>query len=181
MSTALALPLMTAEQFFELPEPIGDFTYELHFGELVKVGRPKKKHFDIQSKIRDIFVRAFGQSQWRIDIEMPYGLTVGYDVRAADVGVALREDWDRIPEDGYLIGSPYLVVQVKSRSNRDSKMEQDAIAHITHGASAVWLVKPERREIVVVTASSRTIYGPGEQIKLPAPLSASVPVSEIFS
>ena len=45
MSTAFTLPLMTTEQFFALPEPIGDFTYELHFGELVKVGRPKKRAF----------------------------------------------------------------------------------------------------------------------------------------
>lgn len=181
MSTALALPLMTVEQFFELPEPVGDFTYELHFGELIQVGRAKKTHIDLQSKIRDIFVREFGQKQWRIEIELPYGLTSGYDARAADVGVASRQEWDKVPGDGYLIGSPYLVVQIKSRSNRDRKMEQDAIDHITHGASAVWLVKPERREIVVVTASSRTIYGPGEQIELPAPLSATVSVSEIFS
>jgi Uma2 family endonuclease len=180
MSTALILPLMTAEQFFELPEPVGEFTYELHFGELIKVGRPKKKHFDLQSRIRDIFVRAFGQEQWRIDIEMPYGLTAGYDARAADVGVSSLEDWNKVPEDGYLIGSPYLVVQVKSRSNRDRQMEQEAVAHITHGASAFWLVKPERREIVVITASTRTVYGPGEQVKLPAPLSASISVDEIF-
>ena len=181
MSTALALPLMTSEQFFELPEPIGDFTYELHFGELIKVGRPKKKHFFLQRRIRDILMKAFNQDQWVVDIEMPYGLTAGYDARAADVGVASYQDWDKVPEDGYLIGSPYLIVQIKSRSNRDRKMEQDAIDHITHGASAVWLIKPERREIVVVTASSRTVYGLGEQIELPAPLSATVSVSEIFS
>ena len=42
MSTVFTLPLMTTEQFFELPEPVGDFTYELHFGELVQVGRAKK-------------------------------------------------------------------------------------------------------------------------------------------
>jgi Uma2 family endonuclease len=180
MSTALTLPLMTSQQFFALPEPTGDFTYELHFGELVEVGRPKKKHFDLQRLIRDILVKALGRDQWLIEIEMPYGLTAGYDVRAADVGVALRKAWDEIPEDGYLIGSPYLVVQVKSPSNRDRKMEEDAIIHITHGASAVWLVKPERHEIVVVTASSRTVYGPGEQIELPAPLSAAVSLSAIF-
>ncbi len=111
---------------------------------------------------------------------MPYGLTADYDVRAADVGVASRKAWDEIPEDGYLIGSPYLVVQVKSPSNRDRKMEEDAIVHITHGASAVWLVKPERRESVVVTASSRTVYAQGEQIDLPVPLSGAISLSAIL-
>ena len=180
MSTALTLPLMTCEQFFELPEPTGDFTYELHFGELVKVGRAKKKHFDLQSLICDILKRALGLVDWRIEIEMPYGLTAGYDARAADVGVALRSAWEAIPPDDYLIGSPTLVVQVKSRSNRDTKMDEDAILHITHGAAAVMIVKPERREIVVVTASSRTAYGPSQVIALPAPLSASLAVDDVF-
>ena len=59
-------------------------------------------------------------------------------------------------------------------------MEQDAIAHITHGASAVWLVKPEQREIVVLTAASRKVYNPGDQIALPAPLSGTVELGEVF-
>lgn len=60
MLTAKALPLMTTEQFFALPEPVGPFTSELHFGELVKVGRAKKKHFELQSLIRDILARRLG-------------------------------------------------------------------------------------------------------------------------
>jgi|ERR1051326_837268 Uma2 family endonuclease len=157
MSTALSLPLMTVEEFFELPEPVGEFTYELHFGELVEVGRAKKGHYDLQTLIREILERALGLKRWRIDIEMPYGLTPGYDARAADVGATLRERWDAVPGEGFLIGSPELVVQFKSRSNRDRKMEEDAIVHITHGATAVLLVKPGRREIVMVTALTRTV------------------------
>jgi Uma2 family endonuclease len=172
---------MTVEQFFELPEPVGDFTYELHFGEIIQVGRPKKRHFDLQSVIRDILAATLDRSAWRIEIEMPYGLTAGYDARAADVGVASRSRWSTIPEEGYLIGSPELVVQVKSRSDRDLKMEQDALTHITHGALSVWLVKPERREIVVITGGSRRGYAPGERIELPAPLGGSFAVSELLS
>jgi len=171
---------MTAEQFFALPEPTGDFTYELHFGELVEVGRAKKNHFDLQRLIRDILAKALDAKKWLIEIEMPYGLTPGYDVRAADVGVCARNTWDAVPGEGYLIGSPALVVQVKSRSNRDRKMEEDAVVHITHGASAVWLVKPARREIIVVTASSRTVYGQGQQMGLPHPFSMVIAVDEVF-
>lgn len=180
MSTALNLPLMTVEQFFALPEPAGNFTYELHFGELIRVGRPKKRHFDLQSRIRDILIDVLGEKRWRIDTEMPYGLTAGFDVRAADVGASRRDVWDAIPDDGYLIGSPDLVVQVKSRSNRDRKMEEDAIAHITHGATAVLLVRSERREVVLFSATSRPIYRPGQQIELPSPFSAAIEVSAIF-
>jgi Uma2 family endonuclease len=38
------LPLMTVEEFRELPEPIGDYDYELHHEKLVAVTRPKLKH-----------------------------------------------------------------------------------------------------------------------------------------
>ena len=179
MSAGPNLPLITCDEFFELPEPTRDFTYELHFGELVEVGRAKRKHFDLQSLIRDILVRILGLENWRIEIEMPYGLTPGYDARAADIGVVDRATWKAISPDGFLIGSPVLVVQVKSRSNRDRKMEQDAILHITHGAAAVLMLKPERREIVMITAASRTVYGPGQQIELPAPLSVSIPFDDV--
>jgi len=180
MSTSFTLPLMTAGQFFELPEPTGNFTWELHFGELVKVGRPKKRHYNLQRLIRDILLRKLDGSRWVTDIEMPYGLSPDYDVRAADVGVVMRKVWDAIPGDAYLIGSPELVVHVKSRSNRDRRMEADAVAHITHGASAVLLVKPEREEIVLVTAASRIAYGAGTTIELPAPLSIFLEADEVL-
>src|SRR5579872_4542537 len=180
MSSLQALPLMTAKQFFALPEPVGNFTYELHFGELVKVGRPKKIHFRLQMVIRDLILVALDGKRWLVEIEMPYGLSEGFDARAADVGVVRRKTFDAIPDDSYLIGSPELVVQVKSRSNRDRKMEEDAVAHVTHGTAAVLLVKPGRPEIVMVTATSRTVYGPGERIELPAPLSFTIAVDDVF-
>ena len=178
MSTALTLPLMTCEQFFELPEPTGDFTHELHFGELVEVGRARKSHFNLQMLIRDILVKALDQQRWMCEIELPYGLAPGYDARAADVGVIQRATWN-MPYD-FLIGSPVLVVQVKSSSNRDRKMEEDAIIHITHGATAVLMVKQDRREIIMVTASSHTVYGPGQRIEIPAPLAISIAFDDIF-
>jgi Uma2 family endonuclease len=179
MSTALTFPLMTVDQFFELPQPEGPYTWELHFGELIKVGKPKKRHYFLQIRIRDFLLQKLGRRRWVIDLEMPYGLALGYDSRAADVGVALRKRWDAVSDDAYLIGSPDIVIQVKSRSNRDRKMEKEAVLHITHGASAVWLVRPERREIVVVTASSRQVYGPGQAIPLSS--SASLEVGDIFN
>ena len=82
-----------------------------------------------------------------IDIEVPYGLTAGYDARAADVAVKSRESWDAVPADGMLVGSPELVIQIKSPSNRDVQMEHEAIDHITHGAVAVCWCAPSSRRL----------------------------------
>ena len=139
---------------------------------------PTRQQYNLQITIRDLLRQKLGRERWLIEIEMPYGLAPDYDVRAADIGVTLRKRWNSVSDDGYLIGSPDIVIQVKSRSNRDRKMEEDAVLHITHGASAVWLVKPERREIVVFTASSREVYVHGQEIPLPG--SASLEVSQIF-
>src|SRR5258708_30788737 len=98
---------MTVEQFFELPEPDGHFTYELHFGEVIKVGRPNKEHYDLQSRIRDILERVLGTKRLRIDTEMPYGLSTGYDARAADVGIVLRTIWDTIPKTATSSAHPF--------------------------------------------------------------------------
>ena len=76
----------------------------------------------------------------------PTGSTPTYDARATDVGVVLREVSETIPRRRNLIGSPVLVVEVKSPSNRDRKMEQDAILHLTHGACAVLIVREENRQ-----------------------------------
>jgi Uma2 family endonuclease len=44
---------MTVEEFSQLPEPVGEYNYELHHGELVPVPRPKPDHHIIQSQLRD--------------------------------------------------------------------------------------------------------------------------------
>ena len=46
---------MTVEQFRALPETRGDFYYELHHGELVKMTRPKPKHWLIQKSLMRLF------------------------------------------------------------------------------------------------------------------------------
>jgi hypothetical protein len=38
----MATPLMTAGQFFELPEPAGNFSYGLHFGRVGEVEQARE-------------------------------------------------------------------------------------------------------------------------------------------
>ena len=181
MSAALTFPLMAVEAFFDLPEPAGEFTYELHFGEMVEKRRSNKRQYVLQLRMQELLEERLDRNDWLACIEMPYGLVPGFDARAADVCVMLLKRFEAIPDEEYLIGSPDLVVQVKSRSHRDRKMEEDAVVHITHGAQCVLLLRPERGEVVAITASSRRVYGRGETLAIESPFSLAIPVDNLFA
>lgn len=78
------LPLMTVEEFRELPEPVGDYDYELHFGKLVAVTRPKLKHYVLQSRLRDL-LRPVAPPGSFVDTELAFRAVPEYDLRVADV------------------------------------------------------------------------------------------------
>ena len=161
---------MTAREYFELPEPTGGFIWELHFGELVRKALPTRYIYNLKQRIAQRIRRKLSTGDWLVDIEMPYGLSPDNDVRGADVGVVLLNAWNSYPDADCFIGSPAIVVQIE--------IEEEAPLHLTHGAQAVWLVKPERHEIIVITASSRQSYGHGQTIPLPG--KASLEVNAIF-
>src|SRR5438477_9285573 len=71
MAAATTLPLMTVEEFDALPQPRGNFTYELHFGRLVKVGRAKKSHYLLQCFIRDLIKQHLDPKKWFAEIPLP--------------------------------------------------------------------------------------------------------------
>lgn len=170
---------MTFEEFEALPEPRGNFTYELHFGKLVKVGRAKKAHYVLQCLIRDLLKQQIDSKKWLAEIEMAYNLTEGYDARAADVAVVSRDRFDKVPPDGYLTVSPELVVFVKSRSNRDIQIDRDAVDCLTHGAEAAWYVKYNPDLVYVYTAAGKKEYRPGQVISLPESMGGRVAVKDI--
>ena|ERR1051326_4352041 len=180
MSAARIFPLMTLEEFEALPEPKGDFTYELHFGRLVKVGRPKKLHHLLQWSIWAALRQVLDPAKWFSSMELAYNLVEGYDARAADVAVVSHERFDKVPDDGCLTVSPELVVFVKSRSNRDTQIDRDAVECLTHGARAVWYVKQNPQVVCVYTAAGKKEYRPGQTIALPASIGGRVKVADIY-
>src|SRR5882672_824507 len=111
-----ALPnLITVAQFRELPQG-GEYAYELHYGEVVAVTRPKSKHFRLQRRLRRLLetkLHAFGE----VEIEVPYRPVAEFELRAADVAAISRVRWDAIDPDDNLRGAPELVIEVKWPSN----------------------------------------------------------------
>jgi hypothetical protein len=182
MSAASLFPLMTVEQFEALPKPKGDFTYELHFGRLVKVGKVKMDRFWLQCRLRDLLKQVLDAKTWVAEIEIPYNLFEGFDDRAADVGVVARDLLERaVAKAGTLKRSPGLVIFIKWRSNRDTQIEQDALECLTHGAEAAWYIKTKPKFVIFVyTLAGRTAYHLGQEIPLPASMGGHIRADDLL-
>ena len=126
-------------------------------------------------------MRAVDPMKWLSSMELAYNLVEGYDARAADVAVVSQDKYELVPGEGYLTVSPELVVFVKSRSNRDTQIERDAVECLTHGAEAVWYVKYNPQVVYVYTAAGKKEFRPGQSIALPASMGGRVKVRDIYN
>src|SRR6185437_9174801 len=83
---------ITVEEFRRLPESTGDYEYELHYGELVPLSRPKLKHHILQAKLRNL-LRPLAPSGGWLDSEVAFRALPEYDFRVADVAFVSPERW----------------------------------------------------------------------------------------
>jgi Uma2 family endonuclease len=176
-----ALPnMLTVAEFRELPEG-GEFTYELHHGEVVPMTRPKARHSELQHALLDLLrvrLSHFGV----VRIEWPYRALAEYDLRAADVAVISRDRWKAMDLDDNLYGAPDLVIEVKSPSNTQKKLREVVSLCLEHGAREVWILEPDKKSVAVYRRGCPTaIYGPGDAVPLTAFDSDALPVDDIFN
>jgi Uma2 family endonuclease len=150
MATTRIQPrLMTAEEFAALPEEDGRF--ELIRGRLVPVGQPNFEHGDVMTWLAGALSRHVREHQ--------LGRVAGGDpffiferdpdtVRGPDIAFVRA---DRLPadRDRLLELVPDLTVEVRSPSDRRSKVEAKAQWYLSQGVQLVWLVEPTRRTVTV--------------------------------
>jgi len=120
MATAPATP-MTVEEFLKIPEPVGDYSYELHQGALVRVTRPKLKHTILQGRIRDLLRAVMLQGSYS-EIEFPFRPVPEQELRVADVAYVCLERWVNADPEDIFRGAPDLVIEVLSPSNTASEI-----------------------------------------------------------
>jgi Uma2 family endonuclease len=176
-----ALPqLVTVAEFRELPEG-GNFAYELHYGEVVAVTRPKARHSNVQERLHGLLkpkLRDFGYTF----VEMPYRPLAEFDLRAADVAVASRARWDAVDPDEYLKGAPELVIEVKSPSNTPKQLQELVTLCLANGAIECWIVDSAEKSVTVMRRDgSPTVYASGDRIPLTAFGADDLAVDEIFA
>jgi Uma2 family endonuclease len=75
-------------------------------------------------------------------------------VRGADIVILSRERWPEGPSEGFLEGSPDLVVEIMSPNDRWQEVRQKIAEYFSIGVRWVWIVEPENRAVLVFRSSS---------------------------
>lgn len=132
---------VTAEECFALQEE--GYRVELQAGFLVEEPRPVLRHQVTLSRLSDVLgpiARAHGG---RAVPELDFILARRPDtVRAPDIAVFTREQWQRASLDRPNEGIADLVIEVLSPSNRPGDMHAKIADYLAAGAAAVWVVDP---------------------------------------
>ena len=100
---------------------------------------------------------------------------------APDDFVVTREAWMlACREEQYLTVPPVLVVEVISPANRRRRVGEKVDLYLDGGVKQVWTVAPKSKSVRVHDRFHGAGFEAGRALKLPGPLSGSVPVAEIF-
>lgn len=90
---------------------------------------------------------------------------------------------DAVRRRVFPVGSPELAVEVVSPGNTRKKLLTKLRLYLQHGSSAVWVVYPKRRTVIVWELKDTSCeYREGKAVTLPDPLPKRLlAVSDIFS
>jgi Uma2 family endonuclease len=154
---------LTVEEFAQLDLP-PDRLWELHNGEVVEMTFPVFIHRLLQDRLVELLKPLF-QSMAVVLMEYPFRIG-NHDVRAADVGMALR---DRVALVGGIPdGPPEMVIEVLSPSNAVSALKAYRRLCQKHGTLVFWVVDPDDNTVeAYIGRSDRPIlYGMDEEIPI---------------
>ena len=179
MVNMAALPdLITVAQFRQLPEG-GELIYELHYGEVVSMTRPRARHLELQHRLMmQLAPKLKGHV---VRIEYPFRPLAEFELRAADVAAVSRERWEAIDPEDNLRGAPELVIEVKSPSNSKRQLQELVALCLANGSIECWVVDMDRKSVSVVRREgAAVVYNPGDSIPLTAFGGGELAVGEIF-
>jgi Uma2 family endonuclease len=153
---------LTAEEFFQLPDPDDGLKRELVRGEVVTMPGPGVEHGEIQGNVHFV-IKSFLKANpiGRVMVESGVVTERNDDtVRGPDVSFYSKK---RLPLDKRVVKyndqPPDLCVEVKSPSNTMRGLMAKAKEYLFAGVRMVWIVHPEDRTVSVVTdpLESRTL------------------------
>jgi Uma2 family endonuclease len=109
------------------------------------------------------------------------GMKLGGDIRGADAAVWRRVDVG-VPKGHFQLVAPVLAVEIAGEDEGEQDLLPKAKWYLDKGARVVWIVLPETREVVVVTATGSTTHGAGASLPEAPDLPGLLPpVASFFS
>jgi Uma2 family endonuclease len=156
--------LVSYAEFATLPDKPG-MDLELHFGQVIEMAQPSPRHVALQHRLHKL-LEAILDSSWQVLIEAPYRALPEYDARRSDVAVVSDTRWKTAVTAGSLMGSPELVVEVISPSNRERDMAERAGLCLGTGTVEFWLVDDRRSSVTVTTREGSVSFHLGDFIPL---------------
>ena len=154
MSTSTTA-LVTVEELRRMEDPPG-FRLELHNGEVVKVGRPKPKHWFLQQRIVELFRTAL-ERRGVAGTEYAFRCEPEFDLRVADVAWVSHTRLRTTDLSGDF-EVPEIVVEVLSPSNTTAEMMETKELCLSAGCEEFWIVDPKREVIEVTRATGPTLF-----------------------
>lgn len=141
---------MTAEEYARLPDD-GRRT-ELSAGTLVSEPIPLPRHGQLQARLaRYLAEYAEAHDLGVVLTDAGFLLSENPDtVRGPDVAFVRRDRYD--PDEAartFFKGAPDLAVEIVSPSNRPAEIRAKIADYFAAGATAVWVIHPERRSAAV--------------------------------
>ena len=148
--------LLTAEEFFELPDSPEGGKMELICGKVVRHMPVSGEHGQVAGELvlaLHAFVKA--NNLGRVLIETGFRLRRAPDsVRAPDVSFVSNADTPEsgFPKDGFLPFRPTLAIEVISPGDRESDIATKLSDYQFADVPRVWVVRPKQREVTVYLA-----------------------------
>ena len=161
---AQSIPL-TVEEYERIPDPPGG-RYELHHGQLVFVTYPVRQRKDLQRHLRKLIEPIAEPLGYLVDTEYPYRPLPENEVWGADV--ACVQYAGHMLDPKWLIGSPELVIEVKSPSNTKAELSDKAMVTLAgEGSVEFWIADAGPRTVTVHTRQGMRVYRAGKSVPLP--------------
>jgi Uma2 family endonuclease len=133
----------------------------------VAVTCPVRQHKVLQRRLRKMLETIVEPLGYLVDTEYPYRPLPESEVWGADVA-CVRESRDE-REEKWLMGSPELVIEVKSPSNTKAQLQDKAMTTLAgEGALEFWVADPKTASITVYSkARGVHVYRAGAAVPLP--------------
>jgi Uma2 family endonuclease len=172
MSTTV--PYLSLPEFLARPDPSDHEREELIEGELVVSPGAKVSHAAIVGRLRTSLALL---EQKGYVLANDFACILGNrSMPIPDLAAVRQERWRAAAaNDDWLNGSPELVIEVASPSNR--KLDRKAEAYLEYGAEQVWIVYPSTKTVAVLRREGTTEVRVGEALEFEG---VSIAVESIF-